>query len=213
MGCNFADDTTTYVCRNNLDFALTELEKHSTIAIEWFENNYMKMNLDKCRLFISGNKFEHLWAKIGNDRIWENWTVKLLGISIDNELKFDEHLSNVCLKVYKKLSALMIIRKYLDFKKTIILFKGFFEAQFKYYPLTWMFYIRSTIRITNHLHKRALRLIYGDYELTFEEFLEKNGSFTIHHYNIQTGIKITDFQMPDKTSNTINHLPNILKIH
>ena len=25
-----------------------------------------------------------------------------------------------------------------------------------------------------------------DYELTFEELLEKEGSFTVHHYNIQT---------------------------
>ena len=47
----------------------------------------MKMNSDKCHLFISGHEFEHLWAKIGDDKIWETGTVKLLGITIDNELK------------------------------------------------------------------------------------------------------------------------------
>ena len=174
--CNFADDTTPYLCDNNLDFVLTELEEHSLIATEWFENNYIKINSDKCHLFISGDKFE---------QIWENRTVKLLDITTDNELKFGEHLSNVCLKTNWKLSALMRIRKYLDFKKISILFKGFLEAQFKYCPLTWMFYSRSANRRINHLHERALRLIYDDYELTFEELLEKDGSFTIHHYNIQ----------------------------
>ena len=61
--CNFADDTTLYVCSKNLDFVFIELEEHSIIAIERFENNYMKMNSDKCHLFILGNKFEHLWTK------------------------------------------------------------------------------------------------------------------------------------------------------
>ena len=184
--CNFADDTTPYVCGKNLDFVLTELEEHSITAIDWFENNYMKMNSDKCHLFFSGNKFEHLWTKIGNRRIWENRRVKHLGITINNKLKFDEHLSNVCLKANRKLSALRKYMKYLDFKKIKILFKGFFETQFRYSPLTWMFYSRSTNRRINHLHERALRLIYDDYELTFEELLEKDGSSTIHHYNIQT---------------------------
>ena len=49
-----------------------------------------------------------------------------------------------------------------------------------------MFYGRSTNRRINHLHERALRLIYDDYELTFEELLEKDGRFIIHCYNIQT---------------------------
>ena len=49
-----------------------------------------------------------------------------------------------------------------------------------------MFYSRSTNRRINHLHERALRLKYDDYELTFEELLEKDRSFTINHYNIQT---------------------------
>ena len=47
------------------------------------------MNSEKCHLFISGHKFEHLWAKIGNDKIWETGTV--------NKLKFDKQLNNVCL--------------------------------------------------------------------------------------------------------------------
>ena len=184
--CNFADDTTPYVCNKNLEFVLLKLEEQSNIAINWFENNYSKMNSDKCHLLISGNKYEHIWAKIGNDRIWETKAVKLLGVTIDNEVKFDVHLNNVCLKANRKLSALTRTRKYLDFNKTRVLFKGFFESQFKYCSLTWMFYSRQANNKINHLHERALRLVYNDYYSTFEELLEKDGSFTIHHYNIQT---------------------------
>ena len=44
------------------------------------------MNSDKWHAFISGNKFEHLWAKIVNKRVWEEKrTVKFLCITLDNE--------------------------------------------------------------------------------------------------------------------------------
>ena len=48
--CNFADDTTPYVCDKNLSFVLAKLEKHSNIAMKWFQNNHMKMNSDKCQI-------------------------------------------------------------------------------------------------------------------------------------------------------------------
>ena len=79
--CNFAGDTTPYVCDKNLEFVLSKLENHSDIAIKWFEDDYMKINSDKCHLFISGHKFKHLCSKIGDDTIWETGTVKLLGIT------------------------------------------------------------------------------------------------------------------------------------
>ena len=61
----------------------------------------------------------------------------------------------------------------------------FFEAQFKYCPLTWMF-CRSAGSKINKLHERSLSIIYDDYNSKFEDFLTKDNSFTIHHQNIQT---------------------------
>ena len=126
------------------------------------------------------------WAKIGDDQIWEFRTVKLLGITIDNEMKFDEYISNVYKKPQRKLTVLTRIKKYLDFNKLQLLFKTFFDSQFKYCPLTWMFHSRTTSNKINKLHERALRLVYGDYGSTFEELLEKDNSFTVNHYNRQT---------------------------
>lgn len=50
----------------------------------------MKTNSSKCHLSVSGNTCEHMWAKVGDDAIWKSRTVKLLSITIDNKLKFDE---------------------------------------------------------------------------------------------------------------------------
>ena len=61
--CNFADDTTEYVCDSNLKTVLETLEHNSELAIAWFEINYMKLNTDKCHLLISENKNEEMWAK------------------------------------------------------------------------------------------------------------------------------------------------------
>ena len=38
---------------------MQQLEQQSNIALKWFEDNNMKMNIDKCHLFVSGNKHEH----------------------------------------------------------------------------------------------------------------------------------------------------------
>ena len=39
-------------------------------------------------------------------------------------------------------------------------------------------------RKINHIHERALRIVYQDYATTFEGLLEKDNSLTFHHRNI-----------------------------
>ena len=49
-----------------------------------------------------------------------------------------------------------------------------------------MLHSRKLNHRINNLHERALRIVYKDDSSTFDELLEKNGSFKIHERNIQT---------------------------
>ena len=142
--CHFADDTTTYISDESLENVLKSLVKNSMLAIRWFENNYMKLNTDKCHLIVLDYKHEQVWANIGKELIWEINDLKLLGITINRDLKFDKHVLKLCSKANQKLSALSRMAKLLSFNKRSALFKAFVESQFKYCPIIWMFHSRRT---------------------------------------------------------------------
>ena len=59
--CNFADDTTFYACDNDLKSLINRLELDSLLMIEWFENNNMKLNQDKCHVTDFGYKYENVF--------------------------------------------------------------------------------------------------------------------------------------------------------
>ena len=103
--CNFADNTTTYICDDSLENVLKSLEKNSMLAICFFENNYTKLNTGKCHLIVSGCKHEPVRANMGKDLIWKS-DVRLLGITIDRYLKFYKHVLKLGSKANQKLSAL-----------------------------------------------------------------------------------------------------------
>ena len=56
----------------DLSSFINKLKHDSLLAIEWFENNYMKLNQEKCHLLVSGYKNENIWARIGQTKIWES---------------------------------------------------------------------------------------------------------------------------------------------
>ena len=42
---------------------------------------------------ISGNKNEYMWAKLDQDILWKSDEVKLLRVTIENNLRFDKYYS------------------------------------------------------------------------------------------------------------------------
>ena len=48
-----------------------------------------------------------------------------------------------------------------------------------------MFHSRKLNERINHIHERALRIVYKDYHSSFQELLIEDNSLNIHHKNLQ----------------------------
>ena len=63
--------------------------------------------------------------------------------------------------------------------------KSFIVSQFKYYTLIWKIHNRGLSNKINHIHERALCIVYGDYSSSFEDFLNKDKSVPIHQRKLK----------------------------
>ena len=136
---NFADDNTLYACHMSLDALVAKLETSVKAVIKWFEDNCMELNESKCKLLVSGNKVEVIIASVGQSQIIESYKVTLLGIHIDRELRFGDHMNEKCNKVGNKLNALIRLCTILSFHKRMLLMMAFITSQCSYSPLVSLF--------------------------------------------------------------------------
>ena len=73
----------------------------------------MKANPDKCHLLISQNEL-----KIANITIKSSVCEKLLGIKIDNKLRLNAYVKDLCKKASRKILALDRVTPYMTVEKT-----------------------------------------------------------------------------------------------
>ena len=62
---------------------------------------------------------------------------------------------------------------------------SFFNSQFNYCPLKWMFHSRIINNKINRLHEMCLCLLCGDKSPSFEKLIEQDKSVTIHTRNLE----------------------------
>ena len=93
----------------------------------------MKAKKTKSHLIMSCT--EATTAMIDGLPIDSSKTEVLLGITIDHELKFDDHVNYLCKKASLKLNALARIALFMNVSKKRIVMKSFIESQFGYCPL------------------------------------------------------------------------------
>ena len=132
------------------------------------------------------NKFEYTWVRVDPDKIWEDYSIKLLGVSIHNKLKFDKHVLNIIKKVILSSAHYQEWPNLWPSKR-----KGHFIKHLSSPNLSTVLWlecfmvVKLIIYKINRLQERALRLIYNDHISSFKELLSKDGTFTIHEQNIQ----------------------------
>ena len=112
--CNFADDNILYSCNKNLEHVFSNLKYDLRNVLNWFKINSMKANPGKFQFMVLGVKnIVNFTINVNGKIIPCSNEVKLLGITIDNELKFKKYIEDLCKKASYKLHALRRIRGYM----------------------------------------------------------------------------------------------------
>ena len=88
--------------------------------------------------------------------------VEILGIKIDNNLNFNNHINLISRKAGQKLSAPLRISSNLNMKQKKLLYKSIIKSQFNYCPLVWIFCSRQSNNLINKTHEPSLRISNKD---------------------------------------------------
>ena len=107
---SYADDTTPYVCGQDFSEVINFLESKVTNLFKWFHESGLIANSSKSHFLIS--PYETKSIQIQNSCIKASSSEELLGIKIDSNFTFHDHIISLCSKANKKLSV------YLEYQST-----------------------------------------------------------------------------------------------
>ncbi|SMN17588.1 hypothetical protein CRYPA_887 [uncultured Candidatus Thioglobus sp.] len=203
---NYADDNTLSYADHDLKNVISKLESDSQKMLDWFANNLMQANPDKFQALAIGKKTfkEQICFDLNGSKIKCEEHVKLLGVTIDYELNFDKHISEICKKASQQLNILKRIGKYLNRLGRLTIYYSFILSNFNYCPVTWHFCSEKNTKKIEKIQERALRFIYEDYENTYENLLKKSKLPSLKIRRLRT-IAVETFKIIHKQSPSYLH--------
>ena len=178
---NYADDNIVSYSAPCSSDVLSSLQSDCNRAIKWFTNNGMKANPDKFQFMIlSSSSLVPVELVLDNSTcIISQDCVKVLGIIIDKQLNFNEHISLCCTKAARQLNAFARISKYHNLTSRRAIHHSFIASNFSYCPLVWHFCVKTNNAKLEKIQERSLRILCKDYTSSYEELLRNTGLSTL----------------------------------
>ena len=148
----FADDTTILSDGASLEEAVNKMNKSLEKADLWFQRNKLNLNPSKTRYMIFNSKTEETkLVKIRDEfieRVWEKGNekcFKLVGINIDEKLKWTHHIAGVAKKMNSANYALTKASKELNVKNKKLIYSGLIHSHIVYGLPIWGFATKGRI--------------------------------------------------------------------
>ena len=138
----FANDSTIFLSEENIYQVVERVRMDMILICEWLKHNQLILNWEKTHaMFFPFSSHDHtnpltlptnIFIKIDNHFIDFVTETKILGVTLDNKLKFENHIYNITKKVNAK--SFMLSRNIKMFPSTFrtTLFKLFVVPNFDY---------------------------------------------------------------------------------
>ena len=137
---NYADDN--HICYENddLDMLQKHLQVDSEKTVKWFNNNQTTVNSDMFQsIVLSRQNVDTFDVSVDGHTISRDYTLKILGVTLDDKLNFKAHIRNKCQTASCQINALKRISKFMNEHCRLSVYKSFINANFNYCPIVWMF--------------------------------------------------------------------------
>ena len=127
-------------------------------------NNNLKINYDKtvCMLVGTHNMLKKqslLNIKIKEQQLSQVKSFKYLGIHVDDKLKWDVHIEQMCNKVSKMVSYLCRLRQYVNMSELKLIYNSIILPHFDYGDVIWQSASNNCLTQLQKIQNRAGRII------------------------------------------------------
>jgi hypothetical protein len=146
----FADDTTLSFAHDSINLLIDSLTSDLLIISEWLRHNRLILNMKKTNAIYFSNGCRINKGITLPNIIFDNISIpyvektKLLGVIIDNKLKFDLHTIDLCKKVSYKIRTLNRCAFLFEAGFKIILFKLFILPSYDYCSTLFLHFTSQT---------------------------------------------------------------------
>ena len=110
---------------------------------------------------------------VNNEEIKTVDKLELLGVILDSNFNFTDHISLFCKKASPRTGALMWLRNLIPTSAKLLLFKTAILPYLTYCQLVWHFCRASDLCKIERLQERGLRAVYKDHYATYSELLQR----------------------------------------
>ena len=170
---NYADDNSICTNGNDYESAQSNILECANIMLKWFKENYLQANPSKFQFIVFDKQNISHSLKINDHDIVSTGCVKLLGVSIDNQLNFKQHISIMCRKAGKQLNVLSRLSRCMSLESKMLLYQTFILSHFNYCPLVWHFCTLEDTKKIGKIQERALRYVYNDFKSSYLDLLHR----------------------------------------
>ena len=214
----FADDTTLHSCDSDPNVLSKKLQDNLDKVIDWTELNHMSLNSQKTKcMYVSARQkrqkmksyFKPIY--IGQNSVDEVYSHKILGVTIDRDLSWYEHTSNLVKKLSIKLFQLSQIKHFLDVHSRKLFFFAHIVPIIDYASTLWDNCSDTNLKQINRMYKRALKIILLKASSLTPQDLKKLNLLTLQNrlmFNKAVSMhKVNYGKAPEKISSkfVVNH--------
>ena len=213
----FADDTSTIYSHNDLKNIEETYNNELKNVSEWLRANKLSLNVLKSKLVIFHSKYkkinQNIKIEIDKTAIKETNYAKYLGVLLDKNLTWNEHIQSINLKISKGNGILYRIRDFVTKPILRTLYYAFIQPYIDYGLLNWGSAPKSYLEVLRKNLRKTIRIISfkGKYESTkdlFKNFkildFDKNHEFKIEVFMY----KLDNNLLPSSISNMFKKLNN-----